>query len=201
MAKRMRRVATLAVMGLVASWMVGGCTSVLPTVQIPVSLGSSSAFEATAGEPLTKTFTANFDTAGITVGSGSVEVPLSAISIEPNAAAKALQEVTCGDACDVAGVDSSTCESVCNAGNVSVTARVGLVGDIDTVCTTGDMYGPFLVMLDGENNPISVSPSSAAFQPKTLQALNAGSASFCVEVIAPISGTVNVGELGLNAGL
>ena len=64
--------------------------------------------------------------------------------------------------------------------------------DYDTVWT---------VKLDAQGNATSVTPSTDTLEAATIAALNAGQASFCLEVISPVGGAVVVGEVLLNAGL
>jgi hypothetical protein len=188
----------LALAGVVGALLLTGCGAV--TVQIPVDLGTGGEFDVEAGTPVSKTSSSTFDTGGITVGGGSVQLDPEVISVD-GTTAKMLQDGTCAQACELAGVADATCDQVCVEGNLIVSVAVGTFDEVATVCTTGDQYGPFTVEIDENGDAVSVTPSSATLQDKTIAALNAGQASFCVEVISPITGTVVVGNILLNAGL
>ncbi len=191
----------LAAAGLLGAWQVSGCGGVLPTIPVPIPLGSASDFDVEAGTPRQQAFqTSGFNTGGLQVGRGSVELDPTVITVDETDN-DALQLITCGDACALAGVDAATCTAVCEDGQLQVTIWVGLASEADTVCSTGDEYGPYLVTLDGENNPVSVDPSTATLQPKTIQAINNQAASICLEVISPVTGTVTIDSIILNAGL
>jgi hypothetical protein len=184
---------------LALAGLLTGCGTI--TVPIPVNLGSNSNFNVEAGQPQSKTITSTgFDTGGVTLGQGSLTINPSAISVD-EATAKLLQDGECNQACEAAGLPDATCTSVCTEGNLLISVAVGTLAESGTVCDTGDQYGPFTVTIDADGNATNVSPNSVTLQTKTLGALNAGEASFCVEVVSPVTGVVVVGSLQLNAGL
>lgn len=188
-------------LGLAVAGALVGCGSV--TVPIPVNLGANGNLNVTGGEPQTKTFTAtNFDTGGITIGSGNLKIDPSVVSVQPGGA-KALIDAdpTCGTVCAAAGAPAATCSAVCVEGQLSIKVAVGALSEGAGVCTTGDQYGPYLVTLDADGNATDITPSQVNLKDKTIAALNAHEAAFCVEVVSPVAGVVVIGQVVLNAGL
>ena len=195
--------AALAGVGI---WQFVGCGGILPQITVPVRLGGSGTFDVQPGVPVTKNLTATFDTGNLTVGSGSVAVDPSLMTVN-RASAKTTQAATgCSDACGQAGLSAAECSQICADGEVHVIVLIGAGDEESTVCTTGERYPPqdqadaFRVTLVNDV-PTSVTPDSISFQPRTLQALNDGSASFCVTVIAGFSGQVILDQVTLTAGL
>jgi hypothetical protein len=200
----MRKAVWIGILAITAAatWQIGGCGGLLPTIPLSISLGGNADFDVESGVPSTKTFSRTFSNdSGVDIGSGSMAVDASAITVTPDQA-KTLQGIpeTCGDACDLAGVPSATCNSVCNLGQVVVTVWVGAADEEDPQAT-GDEYGPYMVTLDGEANPVSIEPNSVQLQPKTIQAINDGEANVTVEVVSPFSGVVTLNSIRVNAGL
>lgn len=191
---------------VVAGWQFAGCGGILPQVEVPVQLGSSATFNVEPGVPQTKIISATFDTGDVTVGSGSVAVDPTVMSVNRNAAKTTQAIEGCADACATAGVGAAQCDQICADGEVHVIVRVAGGGQEETVCTDGDRYPPvadanaYRVTVVNDV-PTSVTPDSVSFQPNTVNAFNAGSATFCVTVIAGFSGEVILDELTLSAGL
>ena len=124
-----------------------------------------------------------FDTGGIPIGSGSIKLDPAVIGITENTSdekrATALQ-----------------------AGSVlEVTVWIDSVDAVATVCDTGEEYGPFTVELDENLVPQSITPSSVTLTTDTLDLLNSGTFSLCVEVVAPVDGTVTIDSFTFNLGL
>jgi len=194
-----KTVIALSFVTCAAAWLTSGCAPI--TVPVPVELGGDASFDVVAGTPARKTFASEFSDEGPTIGSGSVEIDPAALSLN-RAAARVTGVATCGAACDVAGVSEDTCNAVCNLGQVSVTVWIGLAG-VSDVFTNGDMYGPFLVTLSGEDEGVMVEPNTVDFSgmTTTLQAFEERAATFGVEIISPEAGTVVLDSLTINAGL
>ncbi|MCB9850293.1 MAG: hypothetical protein H6817_06270 [Phycisphaerales bacterium] len=187
-----------------ATWQLGGCGGAL-TVPITIPLGNSKTFDVTSGDPASKTFTSTgTNDSGITIGSGSIMIDPSVLTVTPDQS-KTLQTTlpipdTCGVACALANQSEATCTAVCNSGDVVIRVWVGLQNEADPMAT-GDEYGPFVVTLDGEANPISIDPEQVGLQSKTLQAINEGVAKLTVQIISPYTGTVTLDSITVNAGL
>ena len=147
------------------------CLTGCNVLQVPIEVSldeRTAAFDVTAGTPEQNTFSSPIDTAGITLGSGSVRIDPAAMSVmatDGSGAKLAQVGVICADACDAAAVDATTCDQVCNLGEINVTLWIGGADEISTVCETGDVYGPYRVTLDGTLQPVSVTPSSVAHRP------------------------------------
>jgi len=203
----MRKGIGLALLGLAVfgASQVGGCGGFLPTIPLPVQLGSNADFDVESGVPSTKTFGTTFSNdSGVAIGSGSIEIDPTAITVTPDQAKTAQGTLpipeTCGDACSTANVSSELCNSVCNLGQVVVTVWVGGATDTNPQLT-GDEYGPYIVTLDGEASPISVQPNTVQLQQKTIDAINAGAANVTVQVVSPYGGVISLTSIQINAGL
>lgn len=206
--KRLIGYVTLTLLPIV----VGGCAlvSVLPTIAVPLILtGALARIIVQAGTPVVQSGRLTFESPdAINIGRGSLEIEAGAITLRSdtigkiNTVAQQTQEA-CQAACEAGGLSTTTCDSVCNEGQVQVTVWVAGPDAIDTVCTGGtrDTYGPYLVTLDADGGGVSVSPSSVTLQSLTLELLNQGDLSICLEIIAPDDGEVLISELTANVGL
>jgi len=191
---------------------VGGCalTSIIPTIAVPLILtGALAQILVQAGTPATQSGSLSFESPdAVNIGRGSLEIQADAIRLSSstigkiNTLAQQTQEA-CLAACGTAGVDSDTCGAVCTSGQLQITVWVAGADDIGTVCTGGarDTYGPYLVTLDENGNGVSVSPSSVTLKALTLELMNQGNLSICLEVISPEDGEVLISELTANVGL
>lgn len=207
MSTRTTRLFGLALTVCSAMILTTGCPSLIPTVPIDVDLDDAGAgsFDVVAGTPVQRTAQLTGGGSSIDIGRGSVQLDPSVITYSPaGGPAKGLLNAqaveNCQDACDAAGIDSELCSSVCADGQISVRVWVGTLDEIETVCATGDEYGPFLVTLEN-GEPTAVDPSSVTLTDETLNLLNGGDFSICVEVIAPEDGNVLIDSLRFNVGL
>jgi len=167
------------VLGLLA---VAGCQPIrLPvTAALASSIGS---FLVQAGVPTTQSGPVTFNnTTGISVGSGVLRLDPSVITVTAAAPGKLV----------TLQAPSAT---------LMVTARVAPLSERETVCETGETYGPFDVTLDATLQPVSVDPSSVALTQSTIALLNAGEFSLCLEVVSPVDGTVTIASLAFDLGL
>lgn len=175
--KRMGWFGGLAILGIIA-----GCPSAFQrTTQINLG-GSLNSYEVTAGEPLRKSGTAGLGDIPVTLGSGSIAIDPSVITVTPTGAGK-------------------LGTSLQGTSTLQVTVWVGSFGEAATVCETGDQYGPFTVTLDANLVPTAVSPSNITLTPSTLDALNSGQFSLCIEIVSPVTGNVTISSLTFNLGL
>ncbi len=170
-----------------AAWQVGGC-NLLSLVRIPpvtFELGAGLAeFEVQAGQAVRNSGSGAFDLSGLSIGSGSIELDPSVITVTPSGSVTGKGSVNLQE--------SSTLE---------ITVWIASGDEVDTVCDAGEKYGPFSVTLDENNVPVSVDPSEVTLTQNTLDLLNSGSFSLCIEVISPVDGTVTIGSLTFNFGL
>jgi len=189
---------------------IAGCASVLPTIPVVLVMsGALAQIVVSAGTPVTQSGTMSIPTQdAVNIGRGSLELSPSAITLHSLGAGKVntltqQAQEACLAACDGAGVDATTCDDVCSAGQLQITVWVAAAADINTVCTGGarDTYGPYMVTLDDSGNGVSVSPSSVSLQPMTIELMNAGELSMCLEVISPQDGEVLISEFTANVGL
>ena len=168
-------------------WWMSGCNlgALLPTEAVNFPLqGSLGTFDVQSGVPVTNKGTLNFDPKGITLGRGSLQLTPDAISVVPadsggGKVGQALQETS----------------------ELEITVWADSPEAIDTVCETGDQYGPYTITLDENLEPVSISPNTLTLTEKTIGLLNDGQLSVCVEVVSPVTGQVVVDSLRFNLGL
>jgi len=73
--------------------------------------------------------------------------------------------------------------------------RVGTAEQIDTVCEVGELYGPFSITLADNFQPESVSPAEANATQQTLDVINTGSYSICVQIMPSITAIADLNSL------
>ena len=185
---RRRTLLTIAAAALPAAWLFGGCASIIPEIEFPLPLaGSLGTFQVEAGVPTRNAGTATFDTSGLTVQGGSLKINLISISVT---AASAKTDVALTTA----------------AGMLEIVVRIDNVNASATVCESGERYPEtdgeyFVVTLDEDNIPLSVTPSEVTLRDNAVEALNAGQASICVEVTSSIDGSVSISSMTLGIQL
>ena len=173
---------------VVTAWQVGGCAgglaNLIPEQAVDFGLGSGlGQFEVTAGQPTAKTGTGSFDLGEYSVGRGSVELDPDAITVTPS--------------------DSSGNKGTVNlqqTNTLEIIVWIASVDAIDTVCESGEQYGPYEVTLDEDYVPIAIDPSLITLSQSTLGLLNSGEFSLCIQVISPVDGTVTIESLTFNLG-
>ena len=67
----------------------------------------------------------------------------------------------------------------------------------DSVCSDGELYGPFSVSIDESFAAAAVTPASQQASQTTLDVINTGSLSICVQVVAMIDATVDLNRLAI----
>lgn len=162
---------------------LGGC---LQQLRIPVEFGLGGAlgiFAVEAGVPTQNRGTGELGNSEIQPGSGSININPDNITVTPS--------------------NTSGGKGTVNfqGGTLTITAWIAAVDAIDTVCETGEEYGPFSVELNEANQPVSVDPSSITLSQSTIDLINGGQFSLCIEVVSPIDGTVTIDALSFNLGL
>ena len=179
------RIRTWLSMGLltIACLPLGGCPQ---RIRIPVEFsleGGLGTFEVQAGVPKSNHGPYNYTGQRINVGSGSVTIDLDDITVTP--------------------ADGGGGKGTVNlqGGTLTVTAWIAPADEVDTVCETGEEHGPFSVELDENNQPVSIDPSSVPLSENTLDLINGGTFSLCIEVVSPIDGTVTIDALSFSLGL
>ena len=73
--------------------------------------------------------------------------------------------------------------------------RVGTAEQVDTVCEVGELYGPFSITLADNFQPESVSPAEADATQQTLDVINTGSYSICVQIMPAITAIADLNSL------
>lgn len=73
--------------------------------------------------------------------------------------------------------------------------RVSTAEQIDTVCAEGELYGPFSITLADNFQPESVSPAAAEATQRTLDVINTGSYSVCVQIMPAITAVADLNSL------
>jgi len=164
----------------VGSVLLVGCPQAL-RVTIPVDLGEDlGTFEVQAGETVQHRATTGVPQSSIDIGSGTISINTDDITVTP--------------APGKFGVNLQ-------GGNLIITAWIDTLAAIDTVCETGEEYGPFTVELDEDWNVVSIDPSSVTLTQTTIDLLNGGEFSLCIEVTSPVDGTVSIDTLTFRVGL
>jgi hypothetical protein len=115
-----------------------------------------------------------------------------------------LQETLDSVSVNVAGLNKSNplgflanLVSVASAATeAQVTARIGYAEDVDTVCQTGSLYGPFTIT--GTTQPETIDPPTISAEPSALSVINTGSFVVCLEVVSPVNAIINVDEVAVD---
>lgn len=211
MQKRMWMVMVMIGLAGAACWQLGGCANLIPEQEVPFNLDSDlGEFQVGPGAPVQKTGTLRFDPGEFPIGRGSLEIDPSVISVALSdnggnklfAAAQDVNDIqTCLDACGVAGVDAARCANVCENNELDVTVWLGSTDEPDAVCEAADRFGPFRVTLDENFVPVSVTPASVTLPDQVIGLLESGELRVCIQVIAPIDGTVIIDKLIFSVGL
>lgn len=206
-------VCVVGVMGVVAA-QLGGCSlaSLVTIPPIPLDLAGAGVaeFQVQAGTPLLQRAQFGGIDSPVAIGGGSLGIDPSAISIAPadtsggkiSVARQSIEDIqTCLDACEFAGIDTTTCSDVCENTEVHVNVWVGSVDEITADCANGDEY-LFVVTLDESSQPVSVSVTPDEIQPATRALFNSGEAlGLCVQVLSPFDGTILVNTINIEITL
>ena len=126
-----------------------------------------------------------FDPGGFMINSGTFEIDIQTLTVTETGGSGKIG-VTLGAGCP---------------STLNVTLRVAAPDALDTVCDSADSYGPYEITLDDNLNPVSISPTSITLSQATRGLLNEGEFSLCLQVVSPVTGTVDVQQLILNVGL
>lgn len=153
--------------------------------RFPLGTGLGS-FDVTAGETSQNQGTGSLSGSSRSVGSASLSLDPDDISFTP--------------ANDTGTKGTTTFQT---GGTFTVTAGIGAVDDVETVCDTPvDEYGPFTVTLDANFNVTAISPSSITLEQSSLDLINEGEFSICLTVDdSTVSGTLIIEALSFSLGL
>ncbi len=181
----MQRKATV-LKGLVVATLLGIGACAPPLIPVGVDLGNNlGSFEVQAGVPSTNRGTVSGIDTTITVGSGNLAFDTGNITVTPAGGGG-------GKRRDVNLQDTTV---------LVVTAWIDEVGAVETVCETGEEYGPFDVTLDENNVPVAIDPDHVDLTQTTVDLINGGEFSLCLEIVSPIDATITIERLTLNLGL
>lgn len=75
--------------------------------------------------------------------------------------------------------------------------RIGPAEMENTVCSDGELYGPFTVSVDSQMQPADVSPGAATANQATVDVINTGFAAICVTVESAIDATVDLDQISV----
>lgn len=67
--------------------------------------------------------------------------------------------------------------------------------DAANACTDGEPYGPFTVTFDTSSQPQSISPPTLEASQTTIDIINVGAFSVCVQVTIPVTALASLGQL------
>ena len=84
--------------------------------------------------------------------------------------------------------------------SATMTARVASADEEETVCKTGELYGPYVIYGSAAYEPESVDPQSAQATQATLSIINAGDFSICIEISSPVDATLSVNSMDVDVG-
>jgi len=82
----------------------------------------------------------------------------------------------------------------------TMTMRVARFEDSGTVCSTGELYGPYDIELDDDFSASSVSPPASSATQQTLDIINTGGYSICIQVTPVIDATANLDFVEVDIG-
>ena len=161
----------------------GGC---LQRIRIPVEfslVGASGTFTVESGVAARNRGVGALGEKAANAGSGSVGIDPDNITVTP--------------------ADGGGGKGTVNrqGGTLIVTLWMAPVEGLETVCESGEEYGPFSVELDENNQPVSVDPLSDTLIANTIELIRGRGFSLCLEVVSPINGTVTIKALSFNLGL
>jgi len=146
--------------------------------------GGLGTFEVQAGVPKSNHGPYSFTGQRAKIGSGTLRIDPANITITP---------------ANTGGGKGSV--NLQGGSTLTITAWIAAPEDVETVCESGEKYGPFSVELDANNQPMSVDPSSVPLTQNTIDLLNAGTFSVCIVVTSPVDGTVTIDALSFSLGL
>ncbi len=178
------RVLTIGVAMVVGAFALNGCRQALRVAAEFQLGGGLGTFAVTAGEPVTNSGSGSLGDAAVNIGSGSIILDPNDITVTP---------------ADTGGGKGTV--NLQEGGTLVVRAWIASVDELATVCVDGEGYGPFNVELDADLQPVSVDPSSITLTQNTLDLINAGEFSLCIEVTSPVDGTVTIDALDFSLGL
>lgn len=163
-----------------------GCTSLIPpqTIAFELNEGAGLVFPVTACEPIERTVTLTFDSAGLNITSGTFELKPEDITLNVDVEQPGKSAVAGQNTCDL-----------------TVEGRVAATGQEADVCTSTDDYGPYVVTLDDDFMITGIDPATITLSEATISVLDTGTVTVCLEVTAPFSGTVTISALTFNVNL
>lgn len=176
--------------GLSMGALIGGCTNLIPplTVDVDLNSGAGVQFPVAPGQTVQRVVTLTFDTGGLNVTGGTFELKPDAITVVS----------------DAGGPGKEAVVAQTGGGTIDVRARVALPGMAETVCTSSDAYGidgPYTVTFNENFQVTDIDPSTVTLSENTVAALNSGTVTVCLEITAPISGTVTITTLTFNVSV
>lgn len=165
--------------------MVSGCPASLFQITSDFDLAEGMrTYDLQAEVPVEHTGTYSLADPGVTIGSGSLAIPVSVVSFTP---------------ADTSGGKGAV--NLQQIGTIEVTAWIASPDELDTVCGGGEEYGPFTIALDENSVPVSISPSSITLTQNTLSLLNGGEFTLCIRAVSTVDGILEIELLRFRFGL
>lgn len=87
---------------------------------------------------------------------------------------------------------------VTQAATREVFYRIGPASEADSVCITGVLYGPFMVAIDENAQPMSVDPPSSQLTNQSVQVINSGAFAICVQATPMNNSTLNLDKIAID---
>lgn len=156
-----------------------------PTAEVAVNFGAGAEdIQIEAGTSKRLRGTAEIPTASLAATAGTLRLDTSSITFTP------------ADQSDQTGGKITPQQQTANT--IEITISLAGSNQQDTVCEEGQMFGPFLITLDEDLQPVSVTPSSVVLTDDTIALLNTGSVTLCVDILSTISGTIRINNFIFN---
>jgi hypothetical protein len=150
-------------------------------------------FQVEAGEPAFKRATGRFSVGSIPVGGGSVEIDINGITVTPE---------------DATGEKAGVVRQADRVLEITIWFAPGTLSD--TICsddeTQREQYGPYRVTLDEDYVPVEIEPTPTLTD-STIELLNAADEeglswfSYCIRVVSPVTGLVQIESFTLRLTL
>ncbi len=180
---RTRSVLALSVAAVGSVWFLG-CRQALQ-ITVPLELDPAlGTFDVEAGVATQNKATSSLPESAVNIGSGSIAIDLGDITFTPadGGGGKGGVNLQAGD-------------------TIEVTVRIASLDDEETVCEDGEEYGPFIIELDENLDPESISPSRITFSANTIEIFNEREFALCIDVLSSQTGTLEIGQFTLRLGL
>lgn len=163
----------------------GGSGSRVFSGDISIGIGSKGKdVELTAGQAWSRAFSVHYDVS-------RVGGPFSSLAMN-------LQDNIPGIGFSPQALAVSRSAGALAVPNGQMWFYVARLEDYQTVCETGEEYGPFEVTVNASSQLSTVDPPSADATQTSMDIINIGRYSFCVKVVSPVDALVDLNRVEFN---